>query len=284
MSSTVSFPGLGIGNIELNRVAFTLFGKEIYWYGIIICIGLILALVYGTLKAKKSNVSSDDFLDCAIAAIPTAVVFARLFYVLTNETHEKTFLDVIAVWDGGISIIGSIIGGALAIAIVCLIKKKNILEMYDLVVRCVIIGQIIGRLGNFVNVEVYGVKTTLPWGMYIEELGYAVHPLFLYEMLWNIIGFVILHLLAKNKKFTGEITFTYFAWYGLGRSLLELLRSPEYILNGYISHKLSAAAFVVSTAVLIVLAVRYAKKKQSEAPYEPKFTEKTEECENADAD
>lgn len=279
--NTISFPGLGIGEFELEKIAIKdLFGTgiEIYWYGIIICAGLILALVYGMCNAKKSGITTDDLLDVAIVAIPVAIICARLFYVLTDEVPQKSFVDVIAVWDGGISIIGTIIGGIIGVCLVCLIKKLNILNVFDLACRCLIIGQIIGRLGNFVNVEVYGKATELPWGMYIEKLGYAVHPLFAYEMLWNIIGFVLLVILAKKKKYDGEIFFTYIAWYGLGRTFLELLRDGEFVLTGYVSAIIAASFFVAAVLANIVLAVR-SKKMKAEKEYVPMFTSAEENTE-----
>ena len=274
--NTISFPGLGIGELELKKIAIEdLFGTgiNVYWYGVIICIGLILAMTYGMLNAKRSSLTTDDFLDVAIVAIPVAVICARLFYVLTDGVAQKTFVEVIAIWDGGISIIGTIIGGIIGVLVVCLIKKLDVLNVFDLACRCLIIGQIIGRLGNFVNVEVYGKATELPWGMYIERLGTAVHPLFAYEMLWNIIGFVLLVLLAKNKKYNGEIFFTYIAWYGLGRTFLELLRDGEFVLTGYVSAIIAAVFFVAAATANVIFAVKNKKKLALDAEYTPMFTE-----------
>ncbi len=272
--NTISFPGLGIGQFELKKIAIEdLFGTgiDIYWYGIIICVGLILAIGYGILSAKKSFLTVDDLLDTAIVAIPVAIIFARLFYVLTDGVAQKTFTEVVAIWDGGISIIGTIIGGIVGVCIVCLIKKLNILNMFDIACRCLIIGQIIGRLGNFVNVEVYGRATDLPWGMYIEKLGYAVHPLFAYEMLWNILGLVLLVLLARKKKYDGEIFFTYIAWYGLGRTFLELLRDGEFVLTGYVSAIIAASFFVIAATANIIFAVRSKKMSAASEEYVPQF-------------
>lgn len=258
----ISFPGLGIGSFEPDPVAFNLFGKNVYWYAIIICVGMILAMLYAHFNAEKSGLKKDDVLDLAIVIIPVAVVCARLFYVLTDDVKQKTFTEVIAVWDGGISIIGALIGGGIAVAAVALVKKRSLLDTLDLVVRCVLIGQIVGRIGNFINVEVYGIETALPWGMYIESYGYAVHPLFLYEMLWNLIGFVILHCIAKKKHFSGEIFFGYVAWYGLGRAFLELLRDPEYILSGHISHILAVLAFIIGAVCLVIFGIRAVRKSK----------------------
>lgn len=272
--NTISFPGLGIGPFELDKVAKeNLFGLgiDIYWYGIIICVGLILAMAYGMFSAKKSSLTIDDFLDVAIVTIPIAIICARLFYVLTDDTVQETFIDVIAIWDGGISIIGTIIGGIIGVCLACLIKKKNVLNVFDLACRCLIIGQIIGRLGNFVNVEVYGKATTLPWAMYIGKNEFGVHPLFAYEMIWNIIGLVILVLLAKKKKYNGEIFFTYIAWYGLGRAFLELLRDGQYVLSGYISAIIAASFFVIAATANIVFAIRSKKVSALSEDYEPQF-------------
>ncbi len=278
--NTISFPGLGIGQFELKKIAIEdLFGTgiNIYWYGVIICVGLILAMAYGMLNAKRSSLTVDDFLDVAIITIPLAVICARLFYVLTDGVKQESFVDVIAIWDGGISIIGTIIGGIIGVCLASLIKKKNVLNVFDLACRCLIIGQIIGRLGNFVNVEVYGKATELPWGMYIERLGYAVHPLFAYEMLWNIIGFVLLVLLARKKKYNGEIFLTYIAWYGLGRTFLELLRDGEFILTGYVSAIIAAVFFVGAATANIILAVKARKAAALTEEYEPQFALAAEE-------
>lgn len=229
--TTISFPGLGIGAFEINRIAFTIFGKSIAWYGIIITTGIILGFLYANYHAKKEGVSSDDLLDYAIYVVLAAIVGARAYYVAFEWENYDSFWDVIAIWEGGLAIYGAIIAGGIAVYVISRIKKINPLKMYDIITPSVMLGQIIGRWGNFVNGEAYGYETTLPWRMGIQKSYFAemiyVHPTFLYESLWNLIGLIIIHCLYRRKKFDGQIFYMYIAWYGFGRMFIEQLRTDS---------------------------------------------------------
>ena len=226
-SLPIGFPGLGI---ELDfKNYFTVFGYAIYWYAVIICIGLLVAYLYADKRAYQFNISSNTLLDGLLFTVPIAIVGARLFYVFFAPPGEiNTLMDIIDVRNGGLSIYGALIATGIFLVFFCKKKKLLLANVLDLVSLGFLIGQSIGRWGNFVNREVYGVETTLPWGMSIDGVTY--HPLFLYESLWNIIGFIILHKLSKNRKFPGQIALMYMLWYGLGRGLMEGLRVQQYVL------------------------------------------------------
>ena len=268
MVTTIGFPGLGIADFAVNPVAFTVFGRDIAWYGIIIAIGMALAYFYAARKMKLEGLSVDDFLDIVLFTVPIGIIFARAFYVLFSLDEYDTFYEMIAIWNGGISILGAVIGGVLAIVCVTRFKKISTFKALDAMAPAVMIGQILGRWGNFMNAEVYGHETTLPWRMRITDWQgtIEVHPLFLYESLWNLIGFIIIQFLYKNKKYDGQIFLFYLFWYGLIRSILEPMRSDTFILKTLgglpISFMLSAAACVISLAVMIVKSIKAKSKEE----------------------
>jgi phosphatidylglycerol:prolipoprotein diacylglycerol transferase len=280
---TVSFPGLDIGAITMNpTIEVSFLPRGIAWYGIIICTGMILAFFYGLYRCRKEGIKPDDFYDIVLAAVPTAIVFARLYYVVFDPTpNYETFLDYIAVWQGGIAIYGAIIGGALAVIVMSRIKKKPLLLLGDVMAPCVMIGQIIGRWGNFVNVEAYGSVTSLPWRMCspsialeLERKGLinadefsaiidgalGVHPTFLYESLWNLCGLILLHFVVlKTKRFNGQAMFFWLAWYGFGRMIIEPLRTDSLRVGIFdVSTLVGFVCFAVFTALYVV----YMKKEK----------------------
>lgn len=274
----ISFPGLGIDEFKINRVAFSLFGREVMWYGIILTLGIVLAFLYVKYRAKKNEgVSLDDLLDYAIFVVTFGVVGARLYYVLTSfdsfrgDSFGETLKNAVAIWNGGIAIYGAIIGGGITLAVVSLIKKIKIAKAFDMVAPGVMLGQIVGRWGNFCNAEAYGSETTLPWRMGLREAGELetiyVHPTFLYESLWNLIGFLLINLVYKKKKFDGQIFFLYITWYGFGRMLIEGLRTDSlYVGDFRISQVVGFLCFFIGLAVLvameIVICLRRADKKK----------------------
>ncbi len=276
--SLISFPGLGIPEFKVNSVAFELFGREIAWYGIIITLGMILACAYVIFRAKQNNISPDDIIDLALFTITFGVLGARLYYVLTSLDSYDSFWDVFKIWEGGLGIYGGIIAGLLTIFIFCRVKKFNFLLFADMISPAVMIGQMLGRYGNFMNAEAYGAETTLPWRMGIRNtvagMPYGetiyVHPTFFYESLWNFIGFVLINIIYKKKKFDGQIFFMYFAWYGFGRMFIELLRSDSLYISSYhvwwtkISVLVGFICFVTFTTLLIVNFVKI-KKNSSKA-------------------
>lgn len=268
-SHIISFPGLNIGPFTVDPVAFNLFGRDVMWYGVIICVGIIAAFFYGAYRTKKEGVLVDHFYDAVLFAIPSAVVGARLYYVIFDPTpNYHSFIDVIAVWRGGIAIYGAIIGGAAAVIITALVKKKNPLLFCDIFAPAVMIGQIIGRWGNFVNAEAFGGACELPWRMGIAsplfpDMPIFVHPTFLYESLWNFAGLLVLHfVVAKRKKYTGQITFFYLAWYGFGRMLIEPLRTDSLKIGIF---DVSTLVGFLCFAVFATLYVVFLKKEKKNA-------------------
>ena len=264
MSTTVSFPGLGIGEFSFDRVAFELFGKPIYWYGVIIMLGIVAAFVHAYLRCKQEGIKGDDILDVGLFTVIFGVIGARLYYVVTTlKTHEyENIIDVFAIWEGGLAIYGGIIAGATAIVVTALVKKLNPFKVTDTIAPGVGLAQAIGRWGNFMNGEAYGYEVAEGSPLYSFRMGLIsdytgaemkyYHPTFLYESLWNIVGFVIITLLYRKKKFNGQITLMYFAWYGFGRMFIEGLRTDSlYVGDFRISQVVGAVCFLAASALLV---------------------------------
>lgn len=258
--NAISFPNIGIGEIKLNPTAFKITDNiTVQWYAIIIVFGMVVAYLVCDRLRKKFGISSDDFLDCLIYTIPVAFIGARLTYVLGDIESFHSFYDVIAVWNGGLAIYGGVIFAAASVYVVCKIKKCDWRSMFDIMAIGLLIGQIIGRWGNFVNIEVYGVTTNLPWAMgigyYGEGASKLVHPLFLYESLWNLIGFILIYGYMNLRKFKGELFLWYTAWYGLGRGLMEPLRDSEFNLHLFGIRIMMVLAFVLCAASVAAVIV-----------------------------
>ncbi len=281
---------------RFSPVAFSLFGKDIYWYGIIITVGIILGVIYAFQRAKQSGINSDHMYDYAIFTVIFGVIGARLYYVLANLDTYNSFKDIIAVWNGGLGIYGGVIAGIATITIVAFIKKQKALRVLDCAAPAAMIGQILGRWGNYANQEAFGINTDLPWGMrsfvyeqsatsrlqgtveYLEKYqskimaenpgmvvnpeGF-VHPTFLYESLWNLLGFILINIFYKKKKFDGQIFLTYIGWYGLGRMFIEGLRTDSLYIgtvgSGIRLSQLVAFICVVLSVFFIVLLMIKAK-------------------------
>ena len=251
----VSFPGLGIGAFEVKS-GFEIPGisLNITFYAICICLGLLLAFLYCERKAEYFGLNNDDFLDLVLIGVPSGLVGARVGYILMDLSSFKSFYDMIAIWNGGLSIYGGLIFAFISLAIACKIKKINMLCVFDVAAVGIVIGQILGRWGNFFNIEVYGVQTNLPWrmGIGIDAISEYVHPLFLYESLWNLIGFVLILAFLDQRKFKGEVFLWYTAWYGLGRTWMESLRDPEFqlmVAGMKINQVISVVAVLSSVAL-----------------------------------
>ncbi len=261
-SSEIAFPGLGIDKFKIDRTAFTIFGREVAWYGIIIAIGMIVAVSYVIYRAKQyKGITTDDILDYAIYMIFFGVLGARLYYVLTADS-DYTFLEFFEIWNGGLAIYGGVIGGGLAAIVVSYIKGIRPLCFLDMVAPGVMIAQAIGRWGNFCNGECFGGPTALPWGMelthlsasgaVVESLG-TVHPAFIYESLWNILGFVLINLFYKKRRFDGQVFLSYVAWYGLGRGFIEGMRTDSLYIGPFrISQLVGFISCAIAVAFLIV--------------------------------
>ena len=289
--TNVSFPGLGINGFSIDPEAIRIGSFSIRWYALFIVTGMILALLYCTLRAKKEGIKVDTMLDFAIFTIPIGIVGARLYYVLFDwiaaiangePSPYQSFYDVIAVWEGGLAIYGGIIFGALTILIVAKVKKLSwgsLFKIADTVAPGVMIAQAIGRWGNFCNGEAYGSATYLPWRMCSDNFAWSlkskglidnetfldmlngtagVHPTFLYESLWNILGFILINLLYKKKRFDGQIALMYITWYGLGRTFIELLRTDSLTTGGSIriSSLIGLLCFLIGGALLIVFLIK----------------------------
>ncbi len=288
--NTVSFPGIGIPDFNVSPVAFTipLFGGiEVRWYGIIITLGIILAFSYAAWRAKQEDIVFDDVLDIAIFTVIFGIIGARLYYVLTSLDKYNSFYDMIAIWEGGLAIYGAIIGGGLAIFFVCRHKKIKFLKMFDAVAPGVMIGQILGRWGNFFNGEAYGARVPEDSLLYFARMGLQssntrfdfgtramvyVHPTFLYESLWNLAGFILINLLYKKKKFDGQVFLMYVTWYGFGRMFIEGLRTDSLYVGVFrISQVVGFLCFVVGAVLLTLGLVKAHNKKLAAKEYAPSY-------------
>lgn len=258
LESFISFPGLGIEEFKINSVAFKIGSFEIVWYGIIITLGIVAAVSYVIWRAHQEKIKTDDVLDLAIYVVLAGLVGARLYYVLMKLPSYDTLYKIIAVWEGGLAIYGGIIGGSIAAAIFLKIKHISIARVFDMLGPAVMLGQVIGRWGNFMNAEAFGEATTLPWRMGIRNKYYPetiyVHPTFLYESLWNLSGFIVINLLYKKKRFDGQVLLMYVAWYGLGRMFIEGLRTDSlYVGDIRISQLVAFVTFVCASMLLVVM-------------------------------
>ena len=264
--SKISFPGLGIGEFSVDSVAFTIFGMDIAWYAILITFGMICCIAYTIMQSKKIGVTIDDVIDFALFTIPFGVIGARLYYVLSELDQYHSFKDVINIREGGLAIYGGIIAGTITVLVVSYFKKINFFAFGDCVAPGVLLAQGIGRWGNFMNGEAFGYETDWFCRMGLQnfltggELQY-VHPTFLYESLWNLIGVLGVYLFARfiGKKYDGQLILLTFGWYGLGRMFIEGLRTDSLYIPGTdirTSQALAAVIFIVCLVLLIVFAIK----------------------------
>ena len=265
LTSPITFPNLGI-TVDPSPVAFTVFGKDIYWYGIIIASGFLLAVLYMLHRAKDFGVTQDDVLDMILWAVPIGVVCARLYYCIFYwELYEDDPISMLYIWEGGLAIYGGIIGGVITLLVVAKVKKIPAPVLLDLAGMGVIIGQCIGRWGNFINREAFGRETTAFSRMGLTLPGREtvyVHPTFLYESLWNFAGFLLLHFWFRKheRKFDGELILLYAVWYGIGRALIEGLRTDSLYITGTGIRVSQLLAGVSAAAAAVVLALFYTGK------------------------
>lgn len=255
--SNVAFPDLGL-SFNIDPVAFTLFGKEIYWYGIIISFAFLLAILLAQRDARKYDINPEHIIDLALFAIPAAIIGARLYYVVFQWQdfiyHPR---DIIRIWKGGLAIYGAILAAIVVAYLFARWKKIGALKLFDFCAPYLVLGQAIGRWGNFINQEAYGSQTALPWRMEITApdsvTRISVHPTFLYESLWNMGIFIFLILFRKKSKVQGEVFFLYMILYGLGRFWIEGLRTDSLMLGGLRISQVLAAVFVVALTVVLVI-------------------------------
>lgn len=257
IDNSIVFPGLGL-RFDFSPVAFEIFGLEVRWYGIIIAIGFLCGFLASTYFAKKEDVSPEVLLDIAIIATPIAIIFARAYYVIFNfEEFKDNILSIFAIRQGGIAIYGALIGALLSTYIYCRVKKINFFKICDVGVHGLILGQAIGRWGNFANREAYGYETSLPWRMqiYSSEAGrrIEVHPTFLYESLWDFFVFLLLIFLRKYKKKEGDILGFYLIFYSIGRFFIEALRTDSLMIGNFrVSQIVAVLCIVVGSAIVVV--------------------------------
>lgn len=256
MTNVISFPNLGL-EFTVNRAAFSVFGIDIYWYGLIITAGLLLAFWYALAETKRVGVKQDDLLNMFLIAVPVALICARLYYVIFSwDDYKDDLWQVFAIRGGGLAIYGGVIGAAVVVFAYCARKKLRVGKVLDILAVGLLIGQAIGRWGNFVNGEAFGTTTSLPWAMSITRDGTAVanqvHPTFLYESLWNAVGLGLLLLYKRVRKFDGELFLAYLAWYGLGRVWIEGLRTDSlYIGPIRVSQLLAGVSIVIGVGGIL---------------------------------
>ncbi len=266
MVQQISFPGLGIG-LEINRVAFRVFGIPIYWYGILIALGLVLAILYGLGESKRRELNQDDLLNMILWSVPVAIVCARIYYVVFSwEQYAGDWMSVLDIRSGGIAIYGGILGVFLVLVVYCRRKKLSLGMVLDILAIGLLIGQAVGRWGNFVNGEAFGYSTDLPWAMTIqkggETIAWHVHPTFFYESVWNAFGILVLLFYRRYRRFPGEEFCGYLVWYGLGRSWIEGLRADSLYIGGLrVSQLLAVATVLIGLGV--ILYQRRKNKKES---------------------
>ena len=290
--TTISFPGLGL---ELNPPSsFSIGSFSIHFYGVIIAAGLILAVIYGLRRRRTFGFSEDDILDGVLCIVPFAIICARLYYCIFEwDMYKSNPISILYIWEGGLAIYGGVIGAAIGMIVYTKVKKINLPALLDLVSLGFLIGQSIGRWGNFMNREAFGAATEsfLRMGLFNTRTGAFeyYHPTFLYESVWNVIGFILLHNLTKKRQYDGQIALGYVAWYGLGRAFIEGLRTDSLYLGIFrVSQLLAAVSCIAAVGVLIWqmfrshdqadlyvnrIAAQAAVTQESEAAEEPEATE-----------
>ncbi|HHY24894.1 MAG TPA: prolipoprotein diacylglyceryl transferase [Clostridiaceae bacterium] len=279
MREVIEFPGLWDLKIPVSREAFKVFNIPIYWYGIIIAFAFLLAVLLATKQSSKYGIDPDNFIDLVLFLTPASIIGARLYYVAFSwEDFQGNFLDIINTRKGGLAIYGGIIAGLITTLIFAKVKKINVLELFDFGIPYLPMAQAIGRWGNFINQEAYGINTNLPWGMTSEsirseltrnaqklaEMGIIidpskpVHPTFLYESLWDLGVFLVLIWHRKRKKVSGEVLFLYMILYGIGRAWIEGLRTDSLMIGSRRISQLLSIVFAIVFAVAFIMRRRKA--------------------------
>lgn len=253
--SVIAFPSLGI-SIDLPR-SFSIGPLTIHYYGLIIACGLLLAVLYACRRSKEFGIKADDITDGVLWVTPFAILCARAYYCIFSwDAYAQNPIEVLYIWKGGLAIYGGVLGAIIGVAVFAKVKKLRLPALLDLVALGFLIGQCIGRWGNFFNREAFGAQTDtfLRMGLYNTATGAFeyYHPTFLYESVWNLAGFVLLHFLSKRRRYDGQVALGYVAWYGLGRAVIEGLRMDSlYIGPIRVSQLLAAVSCVAAVAVLV---------------------------------
>jgi len=245
--------------ININPIAFEIFGISIMWYGILIALGVLIGALLALRQARRIGFKEEDLIDVIMIGIPVAIIGARLYYVLFNlDYYSNNPGDILNVRGGGLAIHGGIMAAVLAGAIFCKIRKVNFWQIADITAPSFIIAQGIGRWGNFINQEAYGVETTLPWGILID--GKTVHPTFLYESIWSfMVFFFLVWFRNRHHKFDGQIFALYMILYSTARFFIEGLRTDSLYLGNFRVAQLVSLALVITGIVLL----SYLRKKKT---------------------
>lgn len=269
--NTEIFTKIKIFGLELNPLKeFAIGSLSIRMYGVIIAVGLLLAVIYGLKRGKEFGLKEDDILDGVLGIVPLAIVCARLFYCAFEwSDYAANPIRVLYIWEGGLAIAGGIIGAVIGVVIFCYVKKVRLGAVLDITLLAFLIGQCIGRWGNFFNREAFGAATDgfFKMGLFNSKtLEYEFyHPTFLYESLWTLCGFVALHFLSKKRQYDGQIALGYLLWYGMGRTLIEGLRMDSLYIPGTqlrVNQLLAAVACFVAGVVLVVQTFRTHDRKK----------------------
>ena len=264
-NTTISFPFFGI---EWDPIQVIQIGPlSLHIYGLIIGVGLMLAVLYGWRRSRQFGIKTDDITDGVLWIVPFAIVCARAYYCIFewDERFADDPISVLYIWNGGLAIYGGIIGAVIGVAVFCYFKKIKLPALLDLVLLGFLIGQSIGRWGNFFNREAFGAETDIfiRMGLYQNADGsysnvmHYFHPTFLYESLWNAAGFVLLHFLSKKRQYDGQIALGYVLWYGLGRTFIEGLRTDSLMWGDFrVSQILAGVTAIAAAVTLFVLSTR----------------------------
>lgn len=281
-SFDVNFPGLGL-EFTLNRVAFTLFGMPVYWYGILIALGMLLALVFAFTNNRRFGVNSNRMVDVIVLTTICAIICGRAYYVVFSPRPYTSLWDIISIRDGGMAIYGAVLGAFFFGWLICKWRKVPVLPMFDIAAIGFLMGQGVGRWGNFVNQEAFGSNTTMPWGMLsngttqylaahqaelaaqgiVVDPAMPVHPTFFYESLWCLIGFGLLWWYSYHRKFDGEIILLYGIWYGAERAVVEGLRTDSLMWGSVRVSQILAAVLVLVCFGLWLRGRKRAKVKRA---------------------
>ena len=280
LTNLVQFPGLGL-SFELNRVAFSIGRFNVYWYGVCIAFGICLALVFAFRHSVEFGVDADSMVDVILIGIVLGIASARAYYVAMAPFKYESIWEMMAIRDGGLAIYGGIIGGFLFGGLACKWRGVPVLPMFDLTAMGFLLGQCCGRWGNFFNQEAFGCNTTLPWGMYSEatrdylmgstvtaqsgvtiDPNLPVHPTFLYESIWCLVGFILLFRYIKKRKFNGDIALRYMIWYGAGRFWIEALRTDSLMLVPSIGLRVSQLIAGIAVAAGVAAEIYFTRKAE----------------------
>lgn len=273
--SIIEFPNLGL-QFTVNKIAFSIGSVDVHWYALIILTGVILGFLYATLFAKREKLDTECLYDVLLWGLPSAIIAARAYYVIFNFSHfQDNLWSVFHIWEGGIAIYGAVIGAAISTYIYARVKKLSVLQLFDMGAFGLIVGQAIGRWGNFVNEEAFGCATDSLFAMTSQSIRVELirqgqldilnplintmgaHPTFLYESVWNLLGAILLGVFHRYKKHHGQIFFLYLAWYGIGRFFIEGLRMDSLYCGPI---RISQLVGLVTAVVGIVMLVYYFKK------------------------